>query len=249
MNPTPALTDEEIDELDIFLLSDEMPDNCMDISMLDGFFASLVLNPRLIMPGEYLPLIWDMERGEDPPAFESLEQANRILQLVMRYYNSVLDSISSNDFAPLFYTLEQDDDSEFFDAEGWCEGFMCGVFLFPEPWKDVFENHPGLLSPMVLLGTEHGWAELDKAENNRQITQEAYESIAAVVELLYEHFGAQREAEIQKRQKQPGINTQGMRVEAIKIPGVLFNVGRNDECPCGSGKKFKKCCGVPPTLH
>lgn len=22
-------------------------------------------------------------------------------------------------------------------------------------------------------------------------------------------------------------------------------VGRNDPCPCGSGKKFKKCCGVP----
>jgi uncharacterized protein len=23
-----------------------------------------------------------------------------------------------------------------------------------------------------------------------------------------------------------------------------FNVGRNDLCPCGSGKKYKKCCGV-----
>lgn len=22
-------------------------------------------------------------------------------------------------------------------------------------------------------------------------------------------------------------------------------VGRNDPCPCGSGKKFKKCCGRP----
>jgi SEC-C motif len=22
----------------------------------------------------------------------------------------------------------------------------------------------------------------------------------------------------------------------------LRNVGRNDPCPCGSGKKFKKCC-------
>jgi uncharacterized protein YecA (UPF0149 family) len=22
------------------------------------------------------------------------------------------------------------------------------------------------------------------------------------------------------------------------------DVGRNDPCPCGSGKKFKKCCGV-----
>ncbi|MDT1878169.1 hypothetical protein FPK46_29200, partial [Acinetobacter baumannii] len=20
-------------------------------------------------------------------------------------------------------------------------------------------------------------------------------------------------------------------------------IGRNDPCPCGSGKKFKKCCG------
>ena len=22
-------------------------------------------------------------------------------------------------------------------------------------------------------------------------------------------------------------------------------VGRNDLCPCGSGKKYKKCCGAP----
>jgi uncharacterized protein len=28
-------------------------------------------------------------------------------------------------------------------------------------------------------------------------------------------------------------------------------VGRNDPCPCGSGKKFKKCCGsrTPPPAH
>jgi preprotein translocase subunit SecA len=23
------------------------------------------------------------------------------------------------------------------------------------------------------------------------------------------------------------------------------DVGRNDLCPCGSGKKYKKCCGAP----
>lgn len=27
------------------------------------------------------------------------------------------------------------------------------------------------------------------------------------------------------------------------------NVGRNETCPCGSGKKFKKCCGSPAGLH
>ncbi|NBC14099.1 MAG: hypothetical protein GVY09_12290, partial [Gammaproteobacteria bacterium] len=27
-------------------------------------------------------------------------------------------------------------------------------------------------------------------------------------------------------------------------------VGRNDPCPCGSGKKYKKCCGAPSSsLH
>ena len=27
------------------------------------------------------------------------------------------------------------------------------------------------------------------------------------------------------------------------IPIVTKKIGRNDKCPCGSGKKFKKCCG------
>ena len=36
--------------------------------------------------------------------------------------------------------------------------------------------------------------------------------------------------------------------EPVEIPGITFyreapKVGRNDLCPCGSGKKFKKCCG------
>ncbi|EEQ15016.1 hypothetical protein yfred0001_1220 [Yersinia frederiksenii ATCC 33641] len=27
------------------------------------------------------------------------------------------------------------------------------------------------------------------------------------------------------------------------IDGIRPSVGRNDSCPCGSGKKYKKCCG------
>jgi uncharacterized protein YecA (UPF0149 family) len=26
-------------------------------------------------------------------------------------------------------------------------------------------------------------------------------------------------------------------------PSGRQKIGRNDPCPCGSGKKFKKCCG------
>ncbi len=36
------------------------------------------------------------------------------------------------------------------------------------------------------------------------------------------------------------------RFPAIKaIMDVQKKVGRNDPCPCGSGKKYKKCCGAP----
>ena len=31
------------------------------------------------------------------------------------------------------------------------------------------------------------------------------------------------------------------------VQRTMSKVGRNDPCPCGSGKKYKKCCGV--TLH
>jgi uncharacterized protein YecA (UPF0149 family) len=27
--------------------------------------------------------------------------------------------------------------------------------------------------------------------------------------------------------------------------GVRRKAGRNESCPCGSGEKFKKCCGKP----
>ena len=33
----------------------------------------------------------------------------------------------------------------------------------------------------------------------------------------------------------------GARKQPLKTAGK--KVGRNDPCPCGSGKKYKKCCG------
>ncbi|MFT8352240.1 SEC-C metal-binding domain-containing protein [Clostridium saccharoperbutylacetonicum] len=44
-------------------------------------------------------------------------------------------------------------------------------------------------------------------------------------------FSAEKRNEIQKEYKES------------KIVRNLDKVGRNDACPCGSGKKYKKCCG------
>ncbi|MBX3733652.1 MAG: DUF1186 domain-containing protein [Verrucomicrobiae bacterium] len=46
------------------------------------------------------------------------------------------------------------------------------------------------------------------------------------------------------RDDQPGFSPPPVRPLPDPVPfRAPYAVGRNDPCPCGSGKKFKKCCG------
>ena len=36
----------------------------------------------------------------------------------------------------------------------------------------------------------------------------------------------------------------GGKVSANPPPRQVLKIGRNEPCPCNSGKKYKKCCGV-----
>lgn len=249
MNPGQSLTEAELDELGDFLLSEEMPEECMDISTLDGFLAAIVLNPDLIMPSQWLAWVWDMENGEESAEFATMAQATRIMGFIMRHYDTVQCSISEGRFDPLLFELAQPDGSEFFDAEGWCAGFMLGVSMFIDPWwRPVLEKHTELITPMMLLGTEKGWKMLEASGDNKRATQEAYEAIPAAVAALYVYFQPQREQAANARVVAAGRS--GTAPVGTKLPFRRDEekVGRNDPCPCGSGKKFKKCCGVE-TLH
>lgn len=43
------------------------------------------------------------------------------------------------------------------------------------------------------------------------------------------------------RQRKKWFFTEGTMVKAA--PAIAEKIGRNDPCPCGSGSKYKKCCG------
>lgn len=64
-----------------------------------------------------------------------------------------------------------------------------------------------------------------------------YNMVAAKAEWLYTlpewdaHLTEERRHELYKEQKSSTTIVKGPKV------------GRNDPCPCGSGKKYKKCCG------
>ena len=37
--------------------------------------------------------------------------------------------------------------------------------------------------------------------------------------------------------------------ERFVAEAMKTKIGRNETCPCGNGKEFKKCCGAAANLH
>jgi uncharacterized protein len=58
------LSDQEIAELDEFLMSGANPEESMDMVTLDGFLTSLVIGPEVGPPSVWLKTIWG---GEGEP--------------------------------------------------------------------------------------------------------------------------------------------------------------------------------------
>ncbi len=60
----------------------------------------------------------------------------------------------------------------------------------------------------------------------------------------------QRSSESFVRARQTGLKEMSiLRCSGSSITNTLTsptNVGRNEPCPCGSSKKYKKCCGKVP---
>ena len=49
------------------------------------------------------------------------------------------------------------------------------------------------------------------------------------------------DAELLDRIKQRALSGEAFRW--MPVTSAVAKVGRNDACPCGSGKKYKHCCG------
>ncbi len=69
-------------------------------------------------------------------------------------------------------------------------------------------------------------------------TQEDYEA----------RLEARRAKQLRDQQLQRGP-TQKKAEKPQTVKRQTAKVGRNDPCPCGSGKKYKKCCGLNNDLH
>ncbi len=60
--------------------------------------------------------------------------------------------------------------------------------------------------------------------------------------MFFEHAD-QRMRNLADRWQQEQIRLSQQQATARSIKSSAKTVGRNDPCPCGSGKNYKKCCG------
>ena len=208
-----------LDALDAFLSSDQSPPDSMMLSDVDGFLTAIAIGPELIMPTEWLPVIW----GDDEPVFTDEAQMQAVLGGILSRYNQIRREIANGTFEPILWS----------DADGtvigtdWAEGFMQGVSLRATKWERLFrsEDGAGLIFPILALcGDENG-------ESLLCLEPEDEDRIAAEAATLLLGCGMA----IDDYWRQPKL-TRGATRRTRKR-------GRNDRCPCGSGKKFKRCCG------
>ena len=57
-----TLSDEELEELDQFLLSDVTSEETMLMDGLDGYLTAIVVGPRTVMPSQWLPDVWGLRK-------------------------------------------------------------------------------------------------------------------------------------------------------------------------------------------
>ena len=48
---------------------------------------------------------------------------------------------------------------------------------------------------------------------------------------------------LERKQVEKPIGDNSSDKSSTKTPRKVNKVGRNDPCPCGSGRKYKQCCG------
>ncbi len=218
------LTDAELDRLGDFLEGCK-GGKAMNLEELDGFFAALIAGPESVMPSEYNRELF----GGETPEFSSLDEANEILGLMMRHWNDIAGTLFRDE---VYVPLLLEDEDGVAHGNDWARGFMRGMGMRHEGWAELVndERHGGCLIPMMMLCHGHDEdPEMRPDPISPEKRGEVIAHMAAGLLRAYCYFRGQRQVSSSGHRREPRRNAP--------------KVGRNDVCPCGSGKKYKKCCG------
>ncbi|WP_028456161.1 UPF0149 family protein [Chitinilyticum litopenaei] len=232
--PTLGLTETELEQLNDFLMSGKTPEETMDLEMLDGMLVALTVGPDDVAEEEWLPQVF----AGEVPEFDDQAEAELILGLIRRHAEGIMHaySVRAREAAKesaLYYPLILEDegvDEKWQETLGayWASGFRAGVLLREDAWQAALDEDEAFFETVAkILALElghHPENEDDKLDLKGRETRLA--ELPWLVEDIMHYW------------LEASVGT----VETVRNDEP--KVGRNDPCPCGSGKKYKKCHGA-----
>ena len=230
MNPEP-LTETDFDRLSdlLELFGDK---RSMNLEQIDGFLAAVVCGPEAIPQHEYLRAIWgDDIVNED--TFASKPVLKEFISLVTRHHAFIAQTLQSGG---IVLPLLAEDEDGIARGNDWAIGFMRGMDLRRKDWSPLLDDEENSGSIVPILTLAH---ELDpdpamrpyKEPISAELREKLIVHAAAGVVQIFHYFEAQR------------LLPTLLARDSDTYFRIAPKVGRNEPCPCGSGKKFKHCCG------
>ncbi len=244
MNPSPPppwLDEAQIERLSDLLDNRAVPFKGFNIEALDGFLTALVLSPSLVMPSEWQPMVW----GGKAPTWDSEGEAMEVQRLLMGHWNMCAARVQHDaddlpeHLAPLMWLPEEPEpngeealhEDELDVGADWAYGFFTAVMMREEEWDRWLDENDWIEEIFDALDRLASGEALNPDDPTAQATQVGYlERLGIVMDL-------------------PGMmaDLHVHRIEAMTPREPIrreATPGRNDACPCGSGRKYKKCCGA-----
>lgn len=119
----------DLDTLDVFLSSDEAPDDCMMLSDLDGFLHGVACSPVQIPIEEWMAVAVGCDPGELP---------SWVLEGISVIFLSIIEGLAGDppEVEPIFWEAPEGH----VIAMDWCEGLMQAVSLRPKEWLRLTES-------------------------------------------------------------------------------------------------------------
>lgn len=220
--------------LHAFLDRAETREAGLTAAYMEGFLTAAAAGP----PWTTIQTFLDAFFGEEPPAFADTEEAQTVIGEVLERHNELV--------------LQFDQDRGGFDPgirddelEDWATGFARAMEMVPEGWDSLLDDDKTVIVLMPILAfarlETHTGPVIDQFTDwtpQRRADLAGY--IPETVDLIAAYF-----RDVDPDEGDPDDEDFNLRppLANANTPRRVQKVGRNEPCPCGSGKKYKKCCG------
>ncbi|MCU0805253.1 MAG: UPF0149 family protein [Burkholderiales bacterium] len=213
----------ELEQLEALAGTGKLAGRAMLPDELQGFLCAIVSAPQPIPEPVWMPIAL----GVDPE--DADVAASGIVPLVRRLRDECeRDLLEERGIDPI---LAPGPAGEGLDHARWARGYLEGVSLADPPWDaEDPDTADELLAPFFVLAGD-ATPELRRAcresldlRPDADLDEVLANDLPLVVQDNFEYW-------LDKR-----LVPETIRRDAPKV-------GRNDPCPCGSGRKFKQCCG------